>query len=135
MKAWRGAGYESNEAEAIPANARHCQARQGQIDQRRILLHSMSTPRRKPECSMQRKGTMNLLDQLDPPRSKDVVARLQWATERMWDLAEGRIDPPVAGLLWALVVGWADLCDENERRQYLTIAGQIEEMLSQLRGD
>jgi hypothetical protein len=78
---------------------------------------------------------MNLLDQLDPPRSKDVVARLQWATERMWDLAEGRLEPPVSGLLWALVVGWADLCDENERRQYLTIAGQIEQMLAQLRGD
>jgi hypothetical protein len=76
---------------------------------------------------------MNLLDQLDPPKSKDVVARLQWATERMWDLAEGRIDPPVAGLLWALVVGWADLCDENERRQSLTIAGQIETMMASLR--
>jgi hypothetical protein len=35
----------------------------------------------------------------------------------------------------ALVVGWADLCDENERRQYLTIAGQIEQMLASLRGE
>jgi len=76
---------------------------------------------------------MSLLDQLNPPRSQDVVARLEWATERMWDLAEGKIDPPVAGLLWALVVGWTDLCDENERRQYLTIAGQIETMMATLR--
>lgn len=76
---------------------------------------------------------MNLLDQLHPPASKDVVARLEWATERMWDLAEGKIDPPVAGLLWALVVGWADLCTPDEARQYLTIAGQIETMMAELR--
>jgi hypothetical protein len=84
---------------------------------------------------MQGIQTMNLLDQLNPPRSQDVVARLDWATQRMWDLAEGRIEPPVAGLLWALVVGWGDLCDANERRQYLTIAGQIETMMAEFRKD
>jgi hypothetical protein len=78
---------------------------------------------------------MNLLDQLNPPRSQDVVSRLEWATDRMWDLAEGVLDPPVAGLLWSIVVGWADLCDLDERRQYLTIASQLETMMASFRGE
>jgi len=78
---------------------------------------------------------MALSRQLSPPNATDIVVRLQWATDRMWDLAEGVLDPPVAGLLWSIVVGWADLCDLDERRQYLTIASQLETMMASFRGE
>lgn len=73
-----------------------------------------------------------LRNRFEQPPPEDVEGRIEWAGERYADLAEGKLAREEAGLLWAIVVGWADLATDDERRQYLTLARQLSELQESL---
>jgi hypothetical protein len=73
-------------------------------------------------------GNSTRLASLGDFPAADIVSRLAWAGDRMWDLSEGIIPPEECGILWALIVGWADLCTADERRQYLDFARLVQEL-------
>lgn len=62
-----------------------------------------------------------------------VVERLDWATGKQWDAAEGLL--PVSELPWvvAQLQGWADLCSDADRAQYLALARQVQCLVESLR--
>lgn len=71
---------------------------------------------------------MSYLD-LELPSDNTVETRLEWAGERFADLAEGILPDDVGWFIYNVVIGWADLCNDNDRRQYVAMAGQISELL------
>jgi hypothetical protein len=76
--------------------------------------------------------TSNKLMDLELPKDTKCSTRLEWAGERFGDMAEGKLTPEEGWFIWGAIVGWADLATDNERRQYLAMAGQIEELLKQV---
>lgn len=66
----------------------------------------------------------NLLNQITFPKN-DFESRIEWAGERAWDIAEGLVSDDVAQLIITTIIGWTDLCSDEERTAYKTIAGQI----------
>lgn len=64
--------------------------------------------------------------EVELPVEADVATRIEWAGERYADLAEGILPPEIAPLLWNIVVGWMDLCDDEDRRQYKGMAKVFE---------
>jgi hypothetical protein len=63
------------------------------------------------------------------PATTNVADRVEWAGERLADIAEGLLSGDGGWLVWNIIVGWADLCDDNARRQYLDLATRIADML------
>jgi hypothetical protein len=55
--------------------------------------------------------------------------RISWAGERMWDFAEGKISCSALAVLEQLLLGWADLATEEERRQYRGLSRQVRALL------
>jgi hypothetical protein len=68
---------------------------------------------------------MTTLANLELPTTASATDRIYWAGERIADLADGAIDSATGWLVWNVVVGWTDLCSEDERRQYRALALQI----------
>jgi hypothetical protein len=71
---------------------------------------------------------MAKLDDFQPPESEHQIDRLNWATDCMWDIAEGILSPAHAGILWAWIVGWADLATPDERAAYYGLASRVQEL-------
>ena len=69
----------------------------------------------------------NLFDM--PMPAQHATARVEWAGERIADVAEGLLNAEAGWFVWATIVGWSDLCSEDERRQYLNLSGRIAEMV------
>jgi hypothetical protein len=69
------------------------------------------------------------LETLATPTSSDPAVRIEWAGERLADMAEGSLDRDTAILIVTLVLGWADLGTEHERNQYRALAGQLQSLL------
>ena len=67
--------------------------------------------------------------ELPLPCDNTIATRLEWAGERYADLVEGQCSPEIGWFVWNAVMGWTDLCSEDERRQYLAMANQLEEYL------
>jgi hypothetical protein len=72
---------------------------------------------------------MNYLDAIDFPASTDITTRIEWAGERYADLCEGKIAPEMGAFIQTYIVGWGDLCSEDDRRQYYAMARQFSELL------
>lgn len=66
---------------------------------------------------------------LELPADESVATRIEWAGERYADLAEGLLTPDVGWFIWQYIVGWTDLCTDEERRQYNAIAKNISDLL------
>lgn len=66
------------------------------------------------------------------PESEDVATRVEWAGERIADMAEGILSGDDAKLVVAIVIGWGDLCDQDARRQYLSLAGRMTTILQSI---
>lgn len=64
-----------------------------------------------------------------PMPAQNVTDRIEWAGERLADVAEGLLSGEAGWFVWATIVGWGDLCTADERRQYIDFAGRIAEML------
>jgi len=54
--------------------------------------------------------------------------RLEWAGERIWDLAEGKLDQEDTQFVIGQLQGWADVAADNERREYRALAGQMQDL-------
>jgi hypothetical protein len=67
------------------------------------------------------------------PADDRVETRIAWAGEVFVDICEGLVTNDVGWYVWQMVVGWSDLCTAEERRQYLTMAGQISDLLDSRR--
>jgi hypothetical protein len=72
---------------------------------------------------------MTQLETLQTPTNSDTAVRIEWAGNRIADLAEGLLSRDTAILIVTLVLGWADLGTEHERNQYRTLAGQMQSLL------
>ena len=68
------------------------------------------------------------LDSIQTPETTDCATRIEWAGERLADLADGTLPMDAAHILVAYLMGWADISTEDEMRQYFTIAGRIDAM-------
>jgi hypothetical protein len=66
---------------------------------------------------------------LEMPADDRISTRLDWAGERLWDINEGLLPETVGWFVWNVVVGWADLCSADERRQYLALAANLQSAL------
>jgi|GEM_PF-1793307 len=66
---------------------------------------------------------------LQMPATENVADRVEWAGERIADVAEGLLGGEHGWLVWNIIVGWADLCFEDDRRQYHALAGQLSTLL------
>jgi hypothetical protein len=55
----------------------------------------------------------------------DFDGRIEWAGERLWDIAEGVLDRDDASFVIALVYGWGDYCEANEHRAYREMARRL----------
>lgn len=64
-----------------------------------------------------------------PARTATPAERLDWATERMWDHAEGTLDRAGAVLVASMLQGWSDLASESERAAYLALSGRFWNMI------
>lgn len=67
--------------------------------------------------------------EMEMPVTQSVADRVEWAGERIADVAEGLLSGEGGWFVWATIVGWADLCDDEARRQYQSLAGRIADML------
>jgi hypothetical protein len=77
-----------------------------------------------------------MLFDLELPSDDSAATRLEWANERLWDLAEGKISKEVGALIASMLVGWTDIgCTDHERTQYLKMAKAFNEQLQAERGD
>lgn len=72
---------------------------------------------------------MSLLDSIDFPSSSNVDVRIAWAGDRFQDLLEGMFTVQQGWFIHTAIMGWADLCTSNERRQYFAMAKIFEEYL------
>lgn len=66
---------------------------------------------------------------LELPADNTVETRIAWAGERLWDYHEGLLPKEVGWFVWNAIVGWADLCTADERRQYLAMARELQQAL------
>jgi hypothetical protein len=73
--------------------------------------------------------TMTNLNAMQLPATQSVTDRVEWAGERLADVAEGLLGGDDGWAVWATIVGWADLCSDDARRQYQDLAGRIADML------
>jgi hypothetical protein len=73
--------------------------------------------------------TMTNCFDMQMPATQTVADRIEWAGERIADVAEGLLSGESGWFVWATIVGWADLCDEDSRRQYQNLAGRIADLL------
>jgi hypothetical protein len=71
---------------------------------------------------------MPTLDTLQTPATTDCAARIEWAGERIADLCDGTLGASYAAMVWNYVVGWMDLCTEDERRQYGALAHRVQDL-------
>jgi len=70
---------------------------------------------------------MDALDELGAfPARRD---RVDWAGERLWDYAEGKISRGALQMLEQLLLGWGDLATDEERRQYRGLGRQVRALL------
>lgn len=67
--------------------------------------------------------------ELEYPASKSPAVRLDWASERLWDFAEGKLSREQLGLVIAVLTGWSDLASDDERRGYKAMARQAQDLL------
>ncbi len=67
--------------------------------------------------------------EMQMPATQSVADRIEWAGERIADVAEGLLSGDAGWFVWATIVGWGDLCTADERRQYIDLSGRIAEML------
>lgn len=65
--------------------------------------------------------------------TETLTARLDFATEKMWDASEGLITGAELALESARLVGYADLCSETDRAAYLALARQLQDLADSLR--
>jgi hypothetical protein len=72
---------------------------------------------------------MGYLDEVELPANQNPETRLVWARERYSELRRGTTTPDVGWFIWNVVVGWTDLCTEDERRQYIIEAAKISRLL------
>jgi hypothetical protein len=75
---------------------------------------------------------MGYLDEVELPANQSPATRLAWAGERYSDLCRGAVSPDTGWFIWNVVVGWTDLCTEDERRQYLIEAAKISRFLREI---
>jgi len=73
---------------------------------------------------------MATLETLTTPTGTTAAERIEWAGERIADLAEGKLTKSEASIVWNYLVGWSDLCSEDERRQYLALARSVQELMA-----
>jgi hypothetical protein len=66
---------------------------------------------------------------IELPKTKDVNDRIEWAGERITDVVEGILTGENAWWIWSTIIGWADLANENDRRQYLALANALSDIL------
>ena len=72
---------------------------------------------------------MQTLSALQTPSATDCATRIEWAGERIADLAEGILTRETAVLIVSLITGWTDLCADDERRQYRELARMMQDMI------
>ena len=73
---------------------------------------------------------MPRLSDIRLPSSKSLVTRLSWGGDRFNDLCEGALTSEQGWYIWNVIVGWADLATEDERRQYLTLSKCYSDLLN-----
>lgn len=64
-----------------------------------------------------------------------IASRLEAATEKMWDAAEGLISGTDLAFESAKLVGYADLCSEEDRAAYLALARQMQDLANSMRAE
>jgi hypothetical protein len=68
--------------------------------------------------------------EIELPKDTSCPTRIEWAGERHADLVEGILTDDAGWFVWATIVGWADLCDSDDRRQYLAMAKNFADLLN-----
>ena len=71
--------------------------------------------------------TKSLLDLL--PSETTLAARVEWAGERVWDLAEGKLSKSEGRFVLQALIGWTDLCSKEEKEAYDRMAGEVRSIL------
>lgn len=66
---------------------------------------------------------------LELPTTTKPSERIEWSGERFADLAEGIIGVDVGWFIWGIIVGWSDLGTADEKRQYLALAANYEQLI------
>ena len=67
--------------------------------------------------------------EIQGPADDSREARIEWAGERYADLCEGLIPPDVGWFIHQWIIGWTDLCSEEDRRQYRGMAKNFSDLL------
>lgn len=63
------------------------------------------------------------------PASSSTDIRIAWAGDIFQDLISGMYSTEEGWFIYNVIVGWTDLCTENERRQYKQMAKIFTEYL------
>ena len=76
-------------------------------------------------------GNLNMrLDSIQTPTSSDCATRVAWAGECIADLCDGTLPIEAAAIVWNYIVGWMDLCTEEERGWYGALASRVQGFVS-----
>ena len=66
------------------------------------------------------------------PAANDRATRLNWAAERLADLAEGLLTAAEGEYALTAVIGWTDLCSDSDRAAYCVAASQLKSLINDL---
>jgi len=73
-----------------------------------------------------------MFDRVTLPAANDRAARLDWAAERLADLAEGLLTAAEGEYVLTAVIGWTDLCNDSDRAAYHVAASQLRSLVNDL---
>ncbi len=63
------------------------------------------------------------------PADETAATRCAWARERLAEYRAGNLPREVGWFVWALVVGWTDLCAPEQLEEYLSVGCELAEAL------
>lgn len=73
--------------------------------------------------------------EIEGPSDDSLATRIEWAGERYADLCEGLIPHDVGWFIHQWIIGWTDLCNDEDRRQYRAMARNFSDLLQSQQED
>jgi hypothetical protein len=89
----------------------------------------MESPQTRVGTDFAIRKTMPLLDLPTPHPDATCAERVEFAGDRLWDLAEGKLAREQGHFYCQLIAGWTDLCSSADREQYRGMVRRFEQML------